>query len=57
MLPTSNLEKIREIDEKEEDMNTKTSNHEISPEKKRNKFIREKKLSTNSSGILKKVLK
>lgn len=34
MLPTTNLEKIRE-DEKEEDLNTKTSHNEFSPEKKR----------------------
>ncbi|EAR97612.2 Serine/Threonine kinase domain protein (macronuclear) [Tetrahymena thermophila SB210] len=56
MLPNNNLEKIKESDEKEEDMNTKTTQNNISPELKRNLYSKEKKTNTNSSsGILKSV--
>ncbi|KAL4446517.1 hypothetical protein ABPG74_001258 [Tetrahymena malaccensis] len=56
LLPSNNLEKIKESDEKEEDMNTKATQNNISPEIKRNLYSKEKKSNTNSSsGILKSV--
>ncbi|KAL4472063.1 hypothetical protein ABPG72_007112 [Tetrahymena utriculariae] len=56
MLPNNNLEKIKESDEKEEEMITKTTQNNISSELKRNLYSKEKKINTNSSsGILKSV--